>query len=129
MSKTKQVIVMRRDLGMRKGKIAAQAAHAAMAFLTHQLRHQNIHGQHSVALKDVEIEWMQSSFTKICVKINGLEELLEIRDNAQVAGLTVHLITDSGKTEFGGVPTPTCLAIGPNYSDKINEVTGHLELY
>jgi len=41
----------------------------------------------------------------------------------------VHLITDGGLTEFGGVPTRTCLGIGPDYDDRIDPVTGDLELY
>ncbi len=43
-------------------------------------------------------------------------------------GLEVHLITDSGRTEFHGQPTRTCLAIGPDDAAKIDQVTGHLEL-
>jgi PTH2 family peptidyl-tRNA hydrolase len=43
--------------------------------------------------------------------------------------LVVHLITDRGLTEFGGVPTRTCLAVGPDYDDLIDPVTGGLELY
>ena len=43
--------------------------------------------------------------------------------------LEVHLVTDAGLTEFNGVPTKTCIAIGPNYSEKIDEVTGHLKPY
>ena len=45
------------------------------------------------------------------------------------AALVVHLITDHGLTEFGGVPTRTCLAVGPDYDDLIAPVTGDLELY
>ena len=56
------------------------------------------------------------------------EELIEIHDRALEAGLEVHLITDSGKTEFHGEPTNTCLAIGPDEADKINAITGHLQL-
>lgn len=51
---------------------------------------------------------------------------MAIHDKAVAAGLEVHLITDSGKTEFHGVPTRTCLATGPNEAQKINEITGAL---
>ncbi len=53
---------------------------------------------------------------------------MTIHDNAIEFGLEVHLITDSGRTEFHGRPTRTCLAIGPDDASKIDQVTGNLEL-
>lgn len=117
-SKTKQVIVMRKDLKMRRGKEMAQASHASMMFI---LKNEK--------LTDVQREWVGSTFAKICVTVDSEEELLEIYNKAQSENLEVHLIKDSGFTEFKGVPTLTCLAIGPDYSDKIDKVTGHLKLY
>lgn len=121
--KTKQVIVMRRDLKMRRGKEIAQGSHASMSFLTRRLE------------KDIvpcwtkpELEWLEGSFAKVCVRANSEEELLEIYEKAKEAGLEVHLITDSGRTEFHGVPTNTCLAIGPDYSSKIDPITSELTL-
>jgi PTH2 family peptidyl-tRNA hydrolase len=60
--------------------------------------------------------------------MNGEEELTEIHDIALQAGLEVHLITDSGETEFHGEPTNTCLAIGPDEAEKIDAITGDLQL-
>ena len=117
---------MRHDLKMRRGKQIAQGSHASMAFLTRRLQK---HGQLSTDDFSVaEQTWLDASFAKICCRVNSEEELLQIRDKAIEAGLEVHLITDSGKTEFHGVPTNTCLAIGPDEAEKINKVTGHLEL-
>lgn len=121
----KQVIVVRRDLGMRRGKEIAQGSHAAMAFLSRQLQG----GKNEIKLSEAAREWIESSFTKVCVRVDNEEELLEIKEKAEQAGLEVHLITDSGRTEFGGVPTKTCLAIGPDESEKIDAITGHLKLY
>ena len=56
------------------------------------------------------------------------EELMAIHHKAVEAGLEVHLIRDSGKTELHGVPTRTCLAIGPDEAQKIDEITGALQL-
>ena len=53
---------------------------------------------------------------------------MEIHDKALESVLEVHLITDSGKTEFYGEPTRTCLAIGPDEADKIDAITGDLQL-
>ena len=120
MSDTKQMIVMRTDLKMRKGKMIAQGAHASIAFMTRRLP--------KIKLAKAEQEWMNSSFAKVCVRVESEEQLLDIYQQATDADLEVHLITDSGKTEFHGEPTRTCLAIGPDYSDKIDPITGDLKL-
>lgn len=73
-------------------------------------------------------EWLTHGMTKICVRADSEAELLEIAQKAQDAGLTVHVITDAGHTEFGGVPTKTCLAIGPDEEERIDQVTGLLRL-
>jgi PTH2 family peptidyl-tRNA hydrolase len=122
---TKQVIVMRKDLKMRRGKEIAQGSHASMAFLTRQLQS----GNDTVQISDEAREWMDKHFTKVCLQAESEAELMGIYEKAKEKGLEVHLITDSGRTEFNGVPTRTCLAIGPNYADRIDEVTSHLKLY
>jgi peptidyl-tRNA hydrolase len=66
-------------------------------------------------------------FTKICLGVSSLEELLEIEAKAKESGLVVKVIEDSGLTEFSGIPTITCLAIGPDYSSKIDPITRDLK--
>ena len=56
------------------------------------------------------------------------EELLELHHKALLANIPTVLITDSGKTEFHGVPTITCIAIGPYYSEEIDKITSKLKL-
>jgi PTH2 family peptidyl-tRNA hydrolase len=68
------------------------------------------------------------SFVKICVGCDSEAELLELHEKAKAAGLPVGLIQDNGTTEFHGVPTYTCLAIGPAKSEEIDKITGHLTL-
>ncbi|MEM6688951.1 MAG: aminoacyl-tRNA hydrolase [Planctomycetota bacterium] len=122
----KQVIVMRHDLKMRRGKQIAQGAHASMAFLSNRL---NTSDSVSLAdFTDAQRAWLTGSFAKVCCRVDSEEELLDIERLAKEAGLEVHLITDSGKTEFHGVPTNTCLAIGPDVVDKIDAITGDLQL-
>jgi peptidyl-tRNA hydrolase, PTH2 family len=128
---TKQVIVIRRDLRMRRGKEIAQGAHAATAWLTDRVL-QNMMPNGTVAhlvLSSAQQAWLQSSFRKVAVKVNSEEELIAVYQEALDAGLEVHLVTDRGLTEFGGIPTRTCLAVGPDYDDLIDPVTGGLELY
>jgi peptidyl-tRNA hydrolase, PTH2 family len=128
---TKQVIVIRRDLRMRRGKEIAQGAHAAAAWLADRV----IQGMSPsgavdhVAVSPAERSWLETSFRKVTVKVNSEAELMAVYQKALAAGLAVHLVTDRGLTEFGGVPTRTCLAVGPDYDDLIDPVTGDLELY
>ena len=115
----KQVIVVRQDLNMRVGKIAAQSAHAAMLFLVDRPARE---------LNDLEQAWLARGMTKICLRVESDVELLDVMAAARAAGLTVHSVTDAGRTAFDGVPTLTCCAIGPNEADRIDRITGNLPL-
>jgi PTH2 family peptidyl-tRNA hydrolase len=126
--KSKQIIVMRTDLNMRKGKMIAQGSHASMSWLSNRVKHNADFEYESIALCEEEEVWLNGQFTKICVQVKSEAELQEIFDNARKAGLTAFLITDAGHTEFGGVPTKTCCAIGPNWSSEIDPITKHLPL-
>lgn len=127
----KQVIVMRHDLNMRLGKKIAQGAHASGAWMSHFI--QNVCssfpslGQGKLLSPEQEV-WIYGSFKKICVRVDSEQELLDIYNKAKEKGLEAHLICDSGLTEFHGVPTNTCCAIGPNYDAAVDEITKHLKL-
>jgi PTH2 family peptidyl-tRNA hydrolase len=125
----KQVIVIRRDLKMRRGKESAQIAHASMKFLLDAVV---IAIDKKICVQDYLTEealiWLNDIFTKVVVSVNSLEELQDIEAKAINAGLMVKTIIDVGKTEFHGESTMTCIAIGPNYADEIDKVTGHLKL-
>ena len=122
----KQVIVMRHDLKMRRGKQIAQGAHASMSFICRRL--QEAGSVSLVDFTDAQRAWLTGAFAKVCCRVDSEEELMEMHDKAVEAGVEVHLITDSGKTEFHGEPTNTCLAIGPDDADRIDEITGDLQL-
>lgn len=131
MSDIKQVIVVRKDLNMRTGKIAAQASHASMMFLCKRVRlAENRIGNNSrVFFSYPEQEWLDGSFTKIVVGVDSEEKLLEVYEAAmKLPGVAVHKCVDNGLTEFKGVPTLTCLAIGPGFSSTIDKVTKELKL-
>lgn len=131
----KQVIVMRTDTNppMRKGKMIAQGAHASIAFLTRKIqefedgrRYPNRYDgdiREFMGLSVDAMQWIRDRFTKICLRVDTEEELLAIYKEASESGLEVHLITDSGQTEFKE-PTRTCLAIGPNRAEEIDRITG-----
>ena len=73
-------------------------------------------------------EWLNGSFTKIVVYVNSEQELLDIYEKAKDAKLPCSLIQDSGFTEFHGVPTYTAVAVGPWWSEAVDEITGDLPL-
>lgn len=124
----KQVIVIRKDLNMRRGKEIAQGAHASITFLKVRFTSDNPTYAAYVASASIK-EWLNGNQAKITLQVNSEAELLDIYQKAHAAGLEVHLITDAGLTEFDGVPTKTCLAIGPDEAEKIDPITGHLKLY
>ena len=133
--KIKQVIVMRKDLNMRKGKMVAQGSHASMKIFfdrmiyNHGVPHAQRYEQfYYCNFTEEMIKWMNGAFTKVCVSVNSEEELLSLKDQAEKAGIPVSLITDSGLTEFNGIPTNTCIAIGPDLSSRIDLITGGLPL-
>lgn len=136
----KQVIIIRKDLKMRRGKEIAQGSHASMKFLCKRLQeHQAVkvadlahHGVSCLPLSifsKEEFIWITGSFAKICLRVESEEELLAVYDQAQKAGLITELVTDKGLTEFNGVPTNTAVAIGPDRASKIDKITGELKLY
>jgi len=140
----KQVIVIRKDLHMRQGKSCASAAHASMKVLLDVLK--EIHSVPRGVIFGMEItpinnfqekntrqldcleKWIKGTFTKIVVYVKSEEELLEVFNRAKDEGIFCSLIEDVGKTEFNGVPTKTCCAIGPDESEIIDKITGKLPL-
>lgn len=127
---------MRHDLHMRRGKQMAQASHASMKVffdmsMTRTIEHgritYNIHLPEGEKGEDIK-SWVEGIFTKVVCRVNSEEELMDIYKKARDKNLPCTLIQDAGKTEFKGVPTYTCCAIGPAKSSVIDEITGHLSL-
>ena len=112
----KQVIVLRKDLKMRKGKMVAQGAHASLKATLENIDH-----------PDVKM-WLAGRFTKIVVSVDSEEELFEIHRKANAANLVCSLILDAGLTEFGGEPTYTAVAVGPAKNARVDAITGELKL-
>lgn len=112
----KQVIVIRKDLNMRKGKCVSQGAHASLKATLENLEHPSVK------------EWLAGRFTKICVSVDSEQELFDVYNHAIQEGLIATLIIDAGLTEFQGVPTMTCIAVGPASAEDLEPITGHLKL-
>jgi peptidyl-tRNA hydrolase, PTH2 family len=122
----KQVIVLRKDLNMRKGKMIAQGAHASMRAVL-ALGHREADAW-VIPLDDRLAPWLLGRFKKVCVYVTSEGELLALQARAEAAGLINALIQDAGLTEFGGVPTYTAVAIGPDRADRVDAITGTLPL-
>jgi peptidyl-tRNA hydrolase, PTH2 family len=124
----KQVIVMRKDLGMRKGKMIAQGAHASIKVLLDGGGMDAERAQFTLRTWPALAAWLGGRFTKVCVSVDSEAALDEIVAKAQAAGVPVALIVDAGQTEFHGVPTKTCCAVGPAWTDEVDAITGGLSL-
>lgn len=110
----KQVIVIREDLKLSKGKIAVQVAHAAIeAYLK--------------AEEKIQEAWRSEGQKKVVLKVGSLSELLDLKARAENLGFACALIADAGLTE---VPpgTITALGIGPEKAEKLDALTGNLKL-
>lgn len=137
----KQVIVVRKDLFYENdvcthgGKMSAQVAHAAMKpFFDRMIPYVDpMSGEmwantYLIEMTPEMAAWKDGLFTKIVPYVKSEEKLLKIYQQAQELGLPTSLITDSGLTLFNGVPTNTCISIGPDKSERIDVITRKLQL-
>lgn len=113
----KMVIVIRTDIKMSKGKIAAQAGHAAVSAAEYARKNR----------PEWWNPWLSEGQCKIAVKAKSEQEINELERKARNAGLPVALIVDRGLTEIPP-STTTCLGIGPAPANKIDIITGNLSL-
>lgn len=113
----KQVIIVRSDLEMGKGKLAAQVAHAS------------VQGFYNMLIKNREkaLQWLESGAKKVVLKVQSEEELFRIYQHALSIGLNAVIIKDSGLTQLEP-GTTTTVSIGPDDEESINRITGHLKL-
>lgn len=131
-NKTKLAILIRKDLKMHKGKIAAQASHAVLGCILAQ----GYYSENVDHIKSINLsltgalgDWLEHAFTKVALAVNSDEELLEYERKAKKVGIPCKLITDCGYTVFNGIPTNTCLAIGPSWNEEIDKICGELKLF
>ncbi len=117
----KQVIVVRNDLRLSKGKLAVQVAHASATCIIKIIK-----------AKDKTWEewlwsWIEEGQKKVVVKVKDLDELKNVLVEAERLGLPTSFIIDAGKTEIPS-GTPTCVGIGPAPANIIDKITGKLPI-
>ncbi|MBN3308339.1 PTH2 hydrolase, partial [Amia calva] len=114
----KMILVVRNDLKMGKGKVAAQCSHAAVS------AYKQLHRRNPELLK----QWEYCGQPKVVVKAPDEDCLIELLTHAKELGLTVSLIQDAGRTQIAP-GSRTVLGVGPGPADVVDKVTGHLKLY
>lgn len=134
----KQVIAVRKDLNMRKGKIAAQVAHTVNKMFKQHLVAVNILSEDGGVPVSMGLEYrflskqanwiLGDKATKIVVGVESEKELIDLIEKAKGLGIPYQDIIDAGLTEFGGVPTRTCVGFGPGTPEELDPLTGHLSL-
>ncbi|CAM9696176.1 unnamed protein product [Ectocarpus fasciculatus] len=112
---SKMVLVVRMDLHMSPGKVAAQCVHAALG-CTRVSRPRDI------------ADWEQGGEPVVCLKCDSLAQLGDLGARASEAGLRSYTVHDAGRTEVAS-GSQTVLAIGPAKISQVNAITGHLKLY
>lgn len=131
----KQVNVVRKDLNMRKGKIAAQVSHGVLNVVLKTMSKQERHdlyiskGQIRIVDSDsILSKWFSTSYKKIVLYVNSEKELLDIYNRAVKKGIISTLVRDNGLTEFNKVKTYTCVSFQPLEDEIIDKITGKLPL-
>merc|ERR1719356_1179925 len=135
----KMVLVVRKDLKMTSGKVAAQCCHACLGVAMDIVNGQHLsngNGNHNgngsqmkeYNLKRVMSVWRSNGEKKIVLQCQSEGELTTLRDQAAIHGLPHYLVTDAGHTQIkaGSI---TVLAIGPYLSERIDLVTKDLKLF
>lgn len=158
MDNIKQVIIVRKDLNMSVGKTATQVAHASLKIFLDRLNFyrgiilfdgfpsltqmldenykeeemkimpQETTNEYIIRLNDDIKDWINGDYTKIVLGCNSEQELQDLYKKATNKGLPTCKIKDKGYTEFNGVETYTCIAIGPAKKEYVDSITGNLSL-
>ncbi|RKP33610.1 peptidyl-tRNA hydrolase, partial [Dimargaris cristalligena] len=110
-------LLVRNDLRMGKGKIAAQCSHATLGCYQRALK---------MAPANV-LRWSRSGQTKVAVKVEDEETMLALEAQARAAGLVTYIVADAGRTQIAA-GSLTVLAIGPAPKHVLNDLVGHLKL-
>lgn len=112
------VVIVRRDLDIGKGKMAAQSAHAAVTAALYSQKHD----------KKMFRKWLDQGQKKVVVRAENIETLYRFKDTLENAGIKTFLITDAGLTQ---IPpgTVTCLGTVPVESSSVDPITGDLPLF
>lgn len=120
----KLVLVVRTDLGMTKGKIAAQCGHATLGCYK-ALLHASQNG--GLEARTLLRRWENGGQAKIAVQVKSQDEIMALRAAARAAGVTAEVVADAGRTQIAA-GSLTVLGVGPAPKSIVDKITGHLKL-
>ena len=120
-SNLKMVLLVRQDLNMGTGKIAAQVGHAVLG------AYKNLTYSKDPLQRQLLSVWEDNSQPKIVLKVKNKQDLLEIEKKARELGINTYMVCDAGRTQVEPGSFTVC-ALGPHYSSSIDKITGHLKL-
>ena len=110
----KQVMIVRTDLKMGKGKIASQCCHGSI-------------GSYKKASPEKIRKWGSEAYAKVVLKVKTLDEITELKKLADINKIPNYLVVDAGRTQIPS-SSVTVLALGPDEVEKIDKITGDLKL-
>lgn len=118
---------------MRAGKQVSQGGHGVIkVFFDRATITENDDAKYPymlhIPITKAEHSWKEGIFTKITCVVNSEQELFDIQAKCQKLDIPYALIQDCGKTEFHGIPTYTCIVVGPEENSIVDLVTGGLKL-
>ena len=120
----KMCIIMRKDLKKNgRGKEIAQGGHSVADFVLKQITGL----KNTVTVTPEQLQWILGNHKKVTLQTDNEKSMIDIYQAALAKGLTAKLVIDAGLTDAGsgkGNQTKTCISIGPNYSDIIDDITG-----
>jgi len=132
----KLVLVVRMDLHMRSGKIAAQVAHAAVGTVL-QLQEDAVHARSAGIGAAVSLHqangvtalraWLHQGQAKVVLQVRDQAEMHELERRARAQGVSTHIVADAGRTQVAS-GSETVLAVGPAPVHIVDAITGHLKL-
>jgi PTH2 family peptidyl-tRNA hydrolase len=127
----KMVIVIRKDLKMRRGKETSQGSHSAVKVFFDRIMNRDTmakDGFIQIAITPDMIPWIEGAFTKVVVGVDSEDAIYALAEKAKAANIPCAVIVDNGFTEFHGHHTTTCIALGPAKSEILDPITGELQL-
>ena len=113
-----QYIIVRKDLEMSVGKVMAQCCHATKGFMLN-----------GPPYSKIEQEWLNGSHATIVLGVKSETKLFNLVERAKKLEIPLHVVVDEGRTEFNGVPTRTCIALGPARKSVMEPLTKRLRLF
>lgn len=129
----KQLIIVRTDLGLSKGRLVSQGAHASLAVITNMMNRSISNGgliQYTLPTtfgSDVDI-WLHETFTKVVLKVDSKQQLLDLYKKANELGLHTSFIRESSLIDENGDHTLTCIAVGPAKDEYLLPISEGLKL-